>query len=428
MKKIIYILWILLLVVLFYLFGFLQGEKQESHQKLSDTLSQALLPEQSDTTVSIIEDSILEATRDPEPAQKALLIDSLYHQRRSLITETVAKVSDAVVGINVVQLKKYVRRSPFGFNDPLWQQLAPELFRDREVWQQVQSLGSGFIISEDGYIVTNEHVVEDAAEIVITTTDGEQRKAELVGFDKVSDIALLKIEGDRFPHIEFGNSDNILIGEWTIALGNPFGLFELNDKPTVTVGVVSAEDRDWGRLDNSGRVYQDMIQTDAAINHGNSGGPLVNILGQCIGMNTFIYTGNSGDHGFVGIGFAIPANKITGIIKELKTHGKIDRDYWTGIEIKEIDIITASALGLSKKGVLIISIEAGSPAEKAGIQQDDVILAIEGKAISSFKDARNILTNLGLKVGDILNLTIWRNGKELDLQLNLEKQKTGEES
>ncbi|MCK5074942.1 MAG: trypsin-like peptidase domain-containing protein [Calditrichia bacterium] len=423
MKKVIYILWVLLLIVVFYLFGFLQGEKQESIQENTDSIYTEVLPEE-ETKQIVTDDKSFPVLNKKE--KKHILTDSLYSQRSTLITKTVSGVSDAVVGINVVQLKKYVRRSPFGFNDPLWQQLAPELFREREVWQKVQSLGSGFIISDDGYIVTNEHVVEDAAEIIVTTTDGEHRNAELIGIDKVSDLALLKIEGDKFPYIKFGNSDDILIGEWSIALGNPFGLFELNDKPTVTVGVVSAIDRDWGRMDNSGRVYQDMIQTDAAINHGNSGGPLVNILGECIGMNTFIYTGNSGNTGFVGIGFAIPSNKINSIIMQLKVYGEIDRDYWIGIEIKEIDNITANALGLNKTGVLIISIEEKSPAEKAGVKQDDVILGINGKAISSFKDARNILTNLGLKVGDILDLNIWRDGKQIEVKLYLEKQKTGE--
>ena len=417
MKKIVYILWVLLLIVGFYLFGYLQGDKQESITESVDSSQTEIIPDKKLQPVGNGEKETADVVK------KEILNDSIYNQRRTLITKTVANVSKAVVGINVVQLKKYVKRSPFGFNDSFWRQFAPELFKNREVWQKVHSLGSGFIISENGYVVTNEHVVEDAAEIVVTTTDGEKRKAELIGIDKISDIALLKIDGNDFPFIKFGDSDEILIGEWSIAFGNPFGLFELNDKPTVTVGVISAVDRDWGKLDNTGRVYQDMLQTDAAINHGNSGGPLVNAMGECMGMNTFIYTGNSRSDGFIGIGFAIPANRIKDIVEQLKNSGSVDRDYWTGIEIKQIDALTAKALGLNKNGVLIIKVDKNSPAEKAGIGQDDIIVAIEGKAIASFKDARNILTNLGLKVGDILNLTIWRDGKQKEVKIYLEKQK-----
>ncbi|RMG66127.1 MAG: 2-alkenal reductase, partial [Calditrichaeota bacterium] len=224
--------------------------------------------------------------------------DALSGSRQNAITRAVARVSPAVVGITVLQVRRYVQRSPFG-DDPLFQFLFPEL-RDRVIEQPVESLGSGFLITADGYLLTNEHVVENAEKVVVTMTDGSKHNATVVGTDRVTDIALLKIEGNDFPYIPMGNSDEILVGEWVIALGNPFGLFNINDKPTVTVGVVSSVDVDWGRDSQSGRLYLDMIQTDAAINRGNSGGPLVNALGEVIGMNTFIFTGSPYEQGWAG--------------------------------------------------------------------------------------------------------------------------------
>lgn len=358
-------------------------------------------------------------------AEKVEKNQNLTNRRATYITEVVQRVNSAVVGINVIQLKKYVQRAPFYSRDPLWQMLWPELFQDREIVRKLQSLGSGFLISEDGYIVTNQHVVEDAAEVVVTTTDGKQHQAEIVGMDLVSDLALLKIEGNGFNFIPFGNSDSVMIGEWVIAFGNPFGLFQLNAEPTVTVGVISAVDRDWGKIDQSGRIYLDMLQTDAAINSGNSGGPLVNVNGECIGVNTFIYTGSSNSSGFIGIGFAIPSNKVKEIITLLKTKGSIDRNIYTGLEVQDISSAMAQALGISRKGVIVIRVDRDSPAEKAGVREDDVIIAIENKLIESVRDARNVLDNLDLKVGDPLHLTIVRNGKEMKITLILEKYPKG---
>jgi serine protease Do len=253
----------------------------------------------------------------------------LYNSRQNAITAAVAKVSPTVVGINVTQVKRVVQKSPFSIDDPIWRSIFPELFRDRIYERKIKALGSGFSITEDGYLVTNEHVVEDATEIVITMTSGEHYHAKIIGVDRLTDIALLKIEGKNHPFLELGSSDNLIVGEWVIALGNPFGLFALNDKPTVTVGVISAIDRDWGQTKEK-RLYMDMIQTDAAINRGNSGGPLVNSLGQAIGMNTFIYSEGPYE-GFVGIGFAIPIDRIKEIVEELHKTGSIDRNYWLGV-------------------------------------------------------------------------------------------------
>jgi len=347
----------------------------------------------------------------------------LYDTRQNAITRAVAKVSPAVVGINVLQVRRIVKRSPFSVDDPLWRMLFPELFRDQVYEQKVQSLGSGFIISPDGYLVTNEHVVEDAQKILVTMTNGKRYDAKIVGSDRVTDISLLKIDDKNLPYIEWGDSDDLLVGEWVIALGNPFGLFELNDKPTVTVGVVSAVDRDWGRIPETGRLYMDMIQTDAAINHGNSGGPLVNSLGQAIGMNTFIFTGSRYQEGSVGIGFAIPANRIREIVKELKEKGEIKRDYWLGIaKVQDLTPYIARALDIKvEQGVIIAQIEPGSPAQKAGLRVEDVIVALNGKKITSAQELIDALQNSDLRVGDVLTFDIVRENRKLKIKVKLEE-------
>ncbi|NNG27515.1 MAG: trypsin-like serine protease, partial [Ignavibacteriaceae bacterium] len=245
------------------------------------------------------------------------LNDEISKSRKNILTETVEKVSPAVVGINVIEIRQY--RDPLFsfFDDPFFRQF----FGDRgSSNREVKGLGSGYLISADGYIVTNDHVAGQATEVKVTLTDGRTFEAEVIGTDLASDICLLKIDGENLPHIEPGNSDVIIIGEWVIALGNPFGLFELNEKPTVTVGVVSASGMNLEPINE--RYYLNMIQTDAAINGGNSGGPLVNSLGEIIGMNTLIFTAG-GNTGSIGLGFAIPINKVIRIVDELKEHGKI---------------------------------------------------------------------------------------------------------
>ena len=196
--------------------------------------------------------------------------DQLHASRQNAITRAVAKVSPAVVGINVIAVQQVTVRDPFAgfFNDPFFK----PFFGDRTYKQEVKELGSGFIISPDGYIVTNDHVAGNATDVTITLSGGKQMKAKVVGSDSYTDICLLKVDGKDLPYVTIGNSDDVIIGEWTIAFGNPFGLFEINDKPTVTVGVISATGMKLGQLEN--RYYRDMIETDAAINGGNSGGPL----------------------------------------------------------------------------------------------------------------------------------------------------------
>ena len=339
--------------------------------------------------------------------------DELYKQRSNIITETVKKVSPAVVGINVTQIQEY--RDPFFsfFDDPVFRQY----FGNRSYQQKVKSLGSGYLISEDGYIVTNDHVAGNASEIYVSMTNGKHYKAKIVGTDNVSDICLLKIDADNLPAIPLGNSDDCLIGEWVIALGNPFGLFDVNNKPTVTVGVISATGMNLDPIQN--RFYLNMIQTDAAINGGNSGGPLVNCLGQLIGMNTIIYTAG-GVQGNIGLGFAIPINKVKKIITELKEKGKIEREFYPGFTVQSIDEGIAKSLNLeTTKGVLILRVERGTQAAKAGLEVGDIIMEVEDYKVNNDVSLVGILQEF--RTGQTISLKVIRNKEPMTLKYKLEK-------
>jgi serine protease Do len=301
---------------------------------------------------------------------------------------------------------------PF-FNDPFFRQF----FQDRTYQQKVKSLGSGFIISKDGYIVTNDHVAGNAAEIVVSTTDGSQYKADIIGHDPLSDICLLKIKGDNFPAIPLGNSDDVIIGEWVLALGNPFGLFEVNNRPTVTVGVVSATGMNLNQVQD--RYYLNMIQTDAAINGGNSGGPLVNSVGEVIGMNTIIFTSGSSE-GSIGLGFAIPINKVKSVVQELKKNGKIERDFFTGLTVQNIDEMIAKTLNRqSTKGVIVIKVVKNSPADEAGIRPGDVITQVDKFKIDNEQGIMAIFQEY--RTNQIVTLTLTRDDKEFTATMKLEK-------
>ncbi len=351
------------------------------------------------------------------PAPQDSLNNALTESRHNAITRAVARVSPAVVGINVTQMQRVTPR----LRDPFWDSFFPELYRERS--RKVESLGSGFMVSPDGYIVTNYHVINQATEIIVTLTDGRRFSARLVGSDPTSDISILKIDDDApFPFIKFGQTRDILVGEWVISLGNPFGLFALNDQPTVTVGVVSATDRDWGRTDE-GHLYLDMIQTDAAINSGNSGGPLVNALGEAIGMNTFIYTGSQYQSGNIGIGFAIPIERVREVYEEIRQHGRINRDVWLGImDLQDLNPRLARALELKgTNGVLVGNLESGSPAVKAGMRDYDVIVALEGKKVDNRAELVEIYNNLDLRVGSSLKFLVERQGRQSEIKVILEQ-------
>ncbi len=347
-----------------------------------------------------------------ESAQQAI-----SRSRETAITRAVRKVSDSVVGINVIQVREFQARSPFR-GDPFFEFFFPT----RPYRQHVKSLGSGFILDKEGYVLTNEHVVSNAVEIKVTLTDGTEHLADIVGLDQVSDIALLKIrEPKNLKPITFGDSDQLIIGEWVIALGNPFGLFDLNAKPTVTVGVVSAVDQDFGKLDE--HVYKDMIQTDASINQGNSGGPLVNALGEVIGMNTFIFSGGGRSGGSIGVGFAIPSNRLKKLVAELRKYGRINRSFSTGLQMDDLTPFMARYLGAPvSRGVIITNISKGSPAEEAGLKVYDIILEMNNIRVQSTNDIFAIIADSDLRGGDVIGFKIWRDGDILSVTMKLKKE------
>ena len=349
---------------------------------------------------------------------------SIDRSRRNAITRAVELAAPAIVGINVTEVRRVAYSDPFSSwyqNDPFFREFqrmiprrAPQVYE-----QEIHGLGSGFLISSDGYIVTNDHVAGNASKVIVTTTDGKEHTARIVGTDRASDVTVLKIEGEDFPYLEIGSSDDVIIGEWAIALGNPFGLFDINAKPTVTVGVVSNTDVTLRPQDD--RVYLGMIQTDAAISSGNSGGPLVNALGEVIGMNTIIYSTSQSYQGAgsIGIGFAVPINRVMEIVEDLKKFGRIDRDFWTGMNIRSIDAKIARYLKLeSTAGAVIVEVAPNSPATKAGLQVGDVIRKIDGREVRSDEDV--ILAVNDARVGQVLTLTLNRDGEWVETTMTLE--------
>ncbi len=358
---------------------------------------------------------------NPAPSsfiQRQPLNSDLSSERQNIITNTVARVSPAVVGITVTEIRQY--RDPWSV-DPFWRQL----FGDRIYNQQIKGLGSGVIISPDGYIITNDHVAGNAVEAIVTLTDGSHYNAKIIGTDHTSDICLLKIDAKNLPYIKFGNSDDIMIGEWVIALGNPFGLFDINDKPTVTVGVVSANGMNMGSNEN--RYYVNMLQTDAAINSGNSGGPLVNALGELIGMNTLIWQSQDAQRyglnmGSIGVGFSIPVNKINRIIGELKSKGKVERNFWTGLKILTINEQLAKTYKLSvSRGVIITEVDKNSPAQKAGLQVEDIIIGVDSFRINDENTLGGVIQEY--RSGETIDVKILRDDKQLIKKMKLEKMK-----
>ena len=344
--------------------------------------------------------------------------DEIYNSRNNSITNAVRIASDAVVGINVTETKRVVYRdqlSPFA-NDEFFGRFFRRFRSTPRVREyEVKGLGTGFIISPDGYILTNNHVAGNASKIVITTTDGKEYEAEIIGTDFTTDVSLLKISGKNdFPFIKMANSDDLIIGEWVIAMGNPFGLFDKNAKATVSVGVVSNMGVDFAQEDNGDyRVYKGMIQTDAAISSGNSGGPLINAAGEVIGMNTIIFsTATDGKGaGSIGIGFSIPINRVAKIVDKLISHRTLKRNFYTGIDVKQLDSKLSNYLDIKQdRGLIIYSILKNSPAHLAGLEPGDLILSINDNKIMNQEDF--IIATYDNFVSDKLEFRILRNGKE----------------
>ncbi|MCZ7555804.1 MAG: trypsin-like peptidase domain-containing protein [Bacteroidia bacterium] len=332
--------------------------------------------------------------------------DEISNSRRNAITRSIEIVSPAVVGINVTE----IRRRQL---DPFWQMF----YGERYFSQRLQSAGSGFIISPEGYCVTNDHVAGRATEIVITMSDGSKHNAKVIGTDPVTDVALLKIEADRdLPYLKLGNSDDVIVGEWSIAFGNPFGLFTSTAKPTVTVGVISAT-HVFLEQSQGGGIYRNMLQTDAAINTGNSGGPLVNSNGEVIGVNTVIYSPNQGS---VGLGFAVPVNRVKEIVDILRRDGKVDREFDPGFRAQQVDEAIARAYGLEKvEGVVVTRLtNRRGAAAKSGLEEADIILRANGEPLYSIGILES-LVRYSMR-GDVIRLEVLRDSKVRTIDLTLE--------
>jgi serine protease Do len=298
-------------------------------------------------------------------------------------------------------------RGPWGERDP-FREFFEKFFGDQlpKEFEQ-KSLGSGVVISADGYILTNNHVVEDADEILVKLSDKEEYEGKVVGRDPTTDIALVKIDASHgLPVAVLGNSDALRVGDWVIAIGNPFGL-----EHTVTAGIVSAK----GRVIGSG-PYDDFIQTDASINPGNSGGPLFNLQGQVVGINTAIVASGQ------GIGFAIPINMAKDVLPQLRETGKVTRG-WLGVQIQPWEPGLAKKFGLEEeKGALVGRVMEGEPAAKAGMKNGDVILEIDGKSIEDAKDLLNTVAKL--RPNQTVEITVLRDGKEKTLTVTLGERPT----
>ena len=340
----------------------------------------------------------------------------LLRQTSEAFSSVAAKAVPAVVFIKVERTIETGSMTgpgtPFGFNDPFGffgDEFYDRFLRGRRPSQPREyrqtGQGSGFIIGDDGYILTNNHVVGEADVITVKLHDGREFKAELVGTDEKSDVAVIRIDGENLPTMPLGDSDNIKVGEWVIAIGNPFGLAE-----TLTSGIVSAKGRSTVGIND----YEDFIQTDAAINPGNSGGPLINTKGEAVGINTAIFSNSGGN---MGIGFAIPINMARTIKDQLVKTGKVTRGQ-LGVMIGEVTQDLADYFEIdSTKGAMVSEILEGSAAEKAGLKVGDIILKIDGREVEGIGDVRNTIAMAA--PGSQVRLLVHRDGKERTITVRI---------
>jgi serine protease Do len=343
----------------------------------------------------------------------------ITESRRNAIVAAIEKVSPAVVSINVVEIREQ-RQAPLLFPE-FWDIF--ELPRPAYPVQKrrLNSVGSGFFLDREGYVVTNYHVLEGASDVAtVTLSDGRELPAEVVGYDERTDLAVLRIQGERLPRVTLGRSSDLMTGEWVIAIGNPFGPLMKDPQPTVSVGVVSANHRRVSPSVGGGeRLYQDMIQTDAAINPGNSGGPLVNGAGEVVGVNTMIFSPSGGN---VGLGFAIPIDRARRVVDEIIRYGR-RRDPWPGFKVDDIHALHGAMLQelgvTAEHGCLVRNILQGCPAYVAGLRPADVIVAINGQPIETATEID--FAFWGMFVGDSVSLTIDRQGRQREILFAIEE-------
>lgn len=330
-------------------------------------------------------------------------------------TDLIDKVGPAVVNIRTTEkiktgqggpgdeeMQEFLRRF---FGTPTPRAPTPRGRRPQQEEEVQRGVGSGFIISNDGYVLTNAHVVEGADEVLVTLTDRREFKAKVLGADKRSDVALLKVDAINLPRLMVGDSGKIRVGEWVIAIGSPFNL-----ENTVTAGIISAKSRDTGE-------YLPLIQSDVAVNPGNSGGPLINMRGEVIGINSQIATLSGG---YNGISFAVPIDEVMRVADQLKRTGKVTRGR-LGVEIGDVSKDVAESLGLGKaRGVEVSRVEAGGPAEKGGIKVGDIILKFNGQAIERTADLPRLVG--ATPVGSKAVVTVWRKGQQQDIAVSIVEQ------
>ncbi|MEO6321070.1 MAG: DegQ family serine endoprotease [Polaromonas sp.] len=340
-----------------------------------------------------------------------LPVTPVWAQTRTLpdFTDLVDQVGPSVVNIRTLekakasasgnvdeQMLEFFKR--FGIPVPPNMPRAPRSDPSQPDEGQPRGVGSGFILTADGFVMTNAHVVEGAEEVIVTLTDKREFKAKIIGADKRSDVAVVKIEATGLPAVKIGDISRLRVGEWVMAIGSPFGL-----ENTVTAGIVSAKQRDTGD-------YLPFIQTDVAINPGNSGGPLINMRGEVVGINSQIYSRSGG---FQGISFAIPIDEATRVSEQLRASGKVTRGR-IGVQIDQVSKDVAESIGLGKsQGALVRGVESGGPADKAGIEAGDIIVKFDGRAIDKASDLPRMVGNV--KPGTKATVTVFRRGASRDL-------------
>jgi serine protease Do len=335
------------------------------------------------------------------PAQRAAAAVAISETRRTAITQAVERVAPAVVTVQTEAIERVA-------SDPLF-----EWFYGRSQSQRiVPGLGSGFIVGSEGTVVTNAHVVANASRVSVMQRDGTVHPARILGTDETNDIAVLKIDARALPVAALGNSNNVVLGEWAIAIGNPYGFVLGNSEPAVTAGVISGIGRNLIARGEGPSAYFDMIQTDASINPGNSGGPLVNADGEVIGVNSSIYSPSGGS---VGIGFAIPINRVRRIVEDLVAHGAV-RQPWVGIRMRYPR--TENLRDAISNGAVVLSIVPGSPAARSGLQPGDIILRAGTRTIRNPFDWEAVL--LDLRVGERIPMRLRRGTRDFDATLTVE--------